>query len=46
MNKERMLRKGFILIILGFLISGCEPSSEEQTPIPAGQTAVVATISK
>jgi predicted alpha/beta superfamily hydrolase len=43
MNKERMIRKGIILIILGFLIAGCGPSPEEPTPISASQTAVIAT---
>ena len=43
MKKERMLRKGFILIIIGILLSGCEPSPEEQVLISAGQTAVAIT---
>ena len=43
MKKERMLRKGFILIIIGILLSGCGPSSEEQALISIGQTAVATT---
>lgn len=43
MKKERMLRKGFIFIIVVIIISGCGPSPEEQALISAGQTAVVAT---
>jgi len=43
MNNVRMLRKGFIFIIVVIVISGCGPSPEEQALISAGQTAVVAT---
>jgi len=43
MNNIRMLRKGFIFIIVVIVISGCGPSPEEQALISAGQTAVVAT---
>ena len=43
MKQERMPRKGFILIIIGILISGCGPSPEEQALISAGQTAVAVT---
>lgn len=43
MNNVRMLRKGFIFIIVVIVISGCGSSPDEQALISVGQTAIVAT---